>query len=163
MDCSPSGSSVHRDSPGKIAGVGCHAFLQAIFPTQGLNLGLLHYRQILFHLSHQGSPSQPWIGRAGAWSSNALATWWEKPTHWKRPWCWERLKAKGEGGNRMRWLVSITNSMDMNLSKLWEIVEGRGDQCAAVLGVTKHWTWLSDWTTAKPYDSPIWSVQFSGF
>ena len=31
------------------------------------------------------------------WSSNTLATWCEEPTHWKRPWCWEGLKAKGEG------------------------------------------------------------------
>ena len=35
-----------------------------------------------------------------SWSSNTLATWFQEPTHWKRPWCWERLKAKGEGGNR---------------------------------------------------------------
>ena len=34
----------------------CHFFLQEIFPTQGLNLGLLHCRQMLYHLSHQGSP-----------------------------------------------------------------------------------------------------------
>ena len=33
-------------------------------------------------------------------SSNALATWFEESTHWKRPWCWERLKAKGEEGSR---------------------------------------------------------------
>ena len=44
------------DSPGKNTGVGCHFLLQGIFPTQGLNLGLLHYRQILYHLSHQESP-----------------------------------------------------------------------------------------------------------
>ena len=31
---------------------------------------------------------------------NTLATWCEEPTHWKRPWCWERLKAGGQGGNR---------------------------------------------------------------
>ena len=37
MDCSPPGSSVHGDSPGKNTGVGCHALLQGIFPTQGLN------------------------------------------------------------------------------------------------------------------------------
>ena len=43
------------DSPGKNNGVGCHALLQGIFPTQGLNLGLLHCRWILYHLSHQGS------------------------------------------------------------------------------------------------------------
>ena len=51
-----SGSSVHGDSPGKNTGVGCHFLLQGIFPTQGSNLGLLHCRQIPYHLSHQGSP-----------------------------------------------------------------------------------------------------------
>ena len=56
MDCRPPGSSVHRDSPDKNTGVGCHALLQGIFPTQGSNPGLLHCRQILYHLSHQGSP-----------------------------------------------------------------------------------------------------------
>ena len=56
-ECSPPGSSVHGDSPGKNPGVGCHALLKGIFPTQGLNLGLAHYRWILYHLSHQGSPT----------------------------------------------------------------------------------------------------------
>ena len=42
-------------SPGKNTGVGSHSLLQGIFPTQGLNLGLLHYS--LYHLSHQGSPA----------------------------------------------------------------------------------------------------------
>ena len=53
MDCSPqrTGSSVHGDSPGKNTGVGCHAFLQGIFPTQGLNPGLPHCMQILYCLS----------------------------------------------------------------------------------------------------------------
>ena len=53
MDCSPPGSSVHGDSPGRNTGVGCNALLQGIFPTQGLNPGLLHSRQILYHLNHQ--------------------------------------------------------------------------------------------------------------
>ena len=44
------------DSPGKNTRVGCHFLLQGIFPTQGLNLGLLHCKWILYHLSHQGSP-----------------------------------------------------------------------------------------------------------
>ena len=55
MDCSLPGSSVHGNSPGKNAGVGCHALLQWIFLTQGLNPGLPHCRQILYHLSHQRS------------------------------------------------------------------------------------------------------------
>ena len=42
MDCSPPGSSVHGDSPGKNTGVGCHTLLQGIFPTQGSNPRLLH-------------------------------------------------------------------------------------------------------------------------
>ena len=54
-ECNPPGSSVLGDSPGKNTGVGCHALLQGIFPTQGLNPGPLHCRQILYHMSHQGS------------------------------------------------------------------------------------------------------------
>ena len=50
--CSWPASSVHGDFPGKYTGVGCHALLQGIFPTQGSNPGLLYY-----HLSHQGSPN----------------------------------------------------------------------------------------------------------
>ena len=53
MDCNPPGSSVHGGSPGQNTGMGCHALLQGIFPTQGLNSGLLHCRQILYSLSHQ--------------------------------------------------------------------------------------------------------------
>ena len=44
------------DFLGKSTGVDCHFLLQEIFPTQGLNPGLLHCRQMLYHLSHQGSP-----------------------------------------------------------------------------------------------------------
>ena len=46
-----------RISPGKITGVGCHALLQGIFPTQGSNTGLLHCRQVLYRLSQQESPT----------------------------------------------------------------------------------------------------------
>ena len=53
IDCSPQGSSVHRNSPGKNTGEACHSILQGIFPNQGSEPALLHCRWILYHLSHQ--------------------------------------------------------------------------------------------------------------
>ena len=51
----------------------------------------------------------------------------------------------------MRWLNTTTNSLDMNLNKLWDIVQDRKAWCAVVHGVTKSQTRLSDWTAARPY------------
>ena len=66
MDCRLPGSSVHGDSPGKNTGVGCHALLQGIFPTQKLNPGLLHCRHILYQPSYEGSLSNPsWFSLIG--------------------------------------------------------------------------------------------------
>ena len=68
----------------------------------------------------------------------------EKPPHYV---------GKIEGGRRvqqrMRLLDSITNSVDMSLSKLWEMVKNRESSCTAVHWVTKSQTWLSNWTTTK--------------
>ena len=70
MDCSPARLLCPWDSPGKNTGVGCHALLQGIFLTQGSNLGLPHCRQILYRLSHQGSPP-PKVPCVGVYTMDA--------------------------------------------------------------------------------------------
>ena len=71
-------------------------------------------------LGLQGDPTRPswrklvlnihWKDWCWSWNSNTLATWYEELTHWERPWCWERLKAGGEGDNRRwgDWMASST-------------------------------------------------------
>ena len=82
-------------------------------------------------------------------SSNTLVTWCEELTQWKRPWCWERLRAGGEGDDRGwdGWMPS--DSMDMSLSKIQELVCESEAWRAVVHGVAKSRTGLSDWTELK--------------
>ena len=56
MDCSLPGSSIHGIFPGKNTGEGCHFLLHGIFPSQGLNLGLLHCRWVLYRAT-RGNPT----------------------------------------------------------------------------------------------------------
>ena len=97
MDCSPLGSLVHGASPGKNSEGDCHSLLQGIFLTQELIPGLPHCRQILYCLSHQGSPqtlckillvSRPFSGAALRYASalgiNTEATWVCAMSPWHR-------------------------------------------------------------------------------
>ena len=72
---------------------------------------------------------------------------------------WDRRK---RGRQRMRWLDGITDSMDMSLSELRELVMDRGAWCAAIHGVAKSWTRLSDWNELNWTQLNVWEARFPG-
>ena len=83
-----------------------------------------------------------WKDWCWSWSSNTSVTWCEELTYWKRPWCWERLKA-GEGEDRGwdGWMASPTYGH--GFEQTLEDGEGQGSQTSAVHGVAKSQIQLS--------------------
>ena len=102
----PWGFSVHGDSPGKKTGVGCHALLQMIFPTQGLNLGLLHCRQILYH-ENFSLPEYVTEAQGRAWRITLPLSKWQIDGITVNPKSWiKSLKGLPQSSKNV-WTVSL--------------------------------------------------------
>ena len=117
------------------------------------------WRRLLESLGLQGDPTSlskrksvlniHWTDWCWSWNSNTLATWCEELTHLKRPWCWERLKAGGEGDDRGwdGWMTSPTQWRFLVDFRSWWWT-GRPGMLLS-MGFVNSQTWLNDWTELK--------------
>ena len=105
------------------------------FPVQELNLSSLDIH---------------WKDWCWSWSSNTLATWCKELTHWKRPWCWERLKAGGEGDDRGwdGWMASPTlwTWVWVSSGSWWWTGKPGVLQCTGLQRVGHNWLTELNWT-----------------
>ena len=117
----------------------------------------------------QTKGNQHWIffGRddwCWSWTSNTLATWYEELTHWRRPWCWQRLKAGGEGDDRGwdGWMASPTQWtwVWVDSGSWWWTGRPGVLQSMGLQRVTQDWSNdRSDWTELnQTYSHNIHSV-----
>ena len=128
MNCSLSGSSVHGDSPGKNTGVGCSALLQGIFPRQRRNPGIPCCRQILYHLSYQGSKDY-WALKNWSFKTVVLEKTFEsslgnkeiQPVHPKRNKLWIFIgRTYAETETPMLWPPDVRNQLIKRDPDAWK-------------------------------------------
>ena len=143
MDCSPPGSYVHGDSPGKNTGVGCYPLLQGIFPARGSNPGLPHCRQILYQLSHQRSPVVLWVApkfnkqteekmlmmivsnksRWWRWKIGWVLTWTLMPKSFNTKYSWPSISlgsaSTDSTNNGSKWFKTRKKFQKVSKSKTW--------------------------------------------
>jgi len=96
-----------------------------------------------------------WKDWCWSWNSNTLATWCEELTHWKRPWCWERLKAGGEGYEKGwdDWMASLTwwTCVWVNCGSWWWTGSPGVLQFMSSQIVGYDWVTELNWTEASLY------------
>ena len=101
--------------------------------------------------------NQPWlfIGRTNAEAEVPILWLIWRANSMEKTFMLGKTEGKRRRGDRVRWLDDITDSMNMGLSKLREIVEDREARHSAVQGVTKSWKWLSNWTATTQTNKKI--------
>ena len=91
----------------------------------------------------KGNQSWIFIGRTDA-DAEAPVLWCKEPTHWKRPWCWEIREGRRRGWHRTRLLDGIADSMDMSLSKFWEMVKEKSGILQSMGSQTVGHDWMNN-------------------
>ena len=139
-----------------------HLVKNMIFPVVMYGFGLGEDSWDSFGLQGDPKGNQSWLF-SWSWNPNTLATWFEELTHWKRPWCWERLKPGREGDNRGwdGWMPSPTGWTWVWASS-WSWWTGKPGvlQSMGLQRVGHNWATELNWTEAEErHDSSYFSKE----